>query len=576
MTNDSGITGWLAEVSDIGSAIAELAPHIYWVAVLASFLVLAIFRRRVRRSLEEKQSRPEGQQSPPSMIAIGPEANGKPIASDSPVASLPGTSSSDSRWRTLSTDARLHRARLAKLYVVAGLGLALALATVNTVATVNQSGAPLLRFLHAVICFSTPLILVARVVLGRWTPRLVRVSVLVALLTVIAQALPSASEETGTAIVFTAALALLLHQSIRAMGSLAVGFFTVVFLGTAIAVVTALHLWQAELRANPQTAVVREAIRNMDPAQQFEALISRAQEVVPIILQRVGVGTVVGLPVSVLLAGLLLLVVTTAYARKRTSDQWLLIASIWLFFAVAVAPRQSLGGLAANLACWAVFVFLVRFVWSRLRRSESPCVRLLLLRSFSLGERSHRLFQEFETLWRGVGSVQLVGATDLAVATLEPHELLDFITGRSGRYFTHTPTDVDHRLTSFDYRRDPDGRFRVNEVFCSGDATWQHAVRRLLAEADCVLMDVRGFNRYRAGCVFEIRCLAESAAPRRMVFLVDQATDRNFIAEIWTDASGGLSIAPAEETAALAFVPEHQGDDGACERIIAGYSKQSV
>ena len=248
----------------------------------------------------------------------------------------------------------------------------------------------------------------------------------------------------------------------------------------------------------------------------------------PSILQNAAVGVAAGLPVSILLGGFLFVVVTTSYARKRTSDQWLVIASLWLFFALQVAPKNSLGGLAGHLAAAAVLVVVVRFGWTHLPRHEGPGARLLLLRSFTLGERSNRLFQELETLWRGVGSIQLVGAADLALTTLEPHELLNFVRGRSGRYFPQSQTEVDRRLASFDYAPDPDGRFRVNVIFCDGDATWQYAVRRLLAESHCVLMDLRGFTKYRAGCVFELQCLAESAVRSRVVCLIDEVTDRGF------------------------------------------------
>jgi hypothetical protein len=412
-------------------------------------------------------------------------------------------------------------------------------------------------------------------VYGRWTPWLVRIALAVALLVVLLQALPAGNEQTGAAIIGTALLALLLHPRIRAMGPLALGFFTIVIVGTFVAAFTAVYLMQEEMRADARTAKIRESLQQLDPPQQFEALISLGQHYAPIILRRAAVGAAAGLPVSILIGGLLFLLVTTSYARKRTSDQWLVIASVWLFFAVAVAPRNSLGGLAGNLAATAFFVFVVRSARTRLPRYEGPCVRLLLLRSFTLGERSNRLFQELETLWRGVGSIQLVGAADLALTTLEPHELLDFIRGRSGRYFAHGQTDVDRRLASFDYARDPDGRYRVNVIFCGGDASWQYAVRRLLAESHCVLMDLRGFTRYRAGCVFEIRCLAESAGGPRVAFLVDEVTDRSFVAEIWAQATKASSIQAHEETPALRFVPEH-GDGGVPERIIAAFSNPAI
>ena len=344
--------------------------------------------------------------------------------------------------------------------MIAGVGLAIAFAAIGTITTADRSDAPLLRFLSSALCFSSPLLLIARSVYGRWAPWLVRVAIVVALLAVLSRALPFANDDTGVGLVMTALLALLLHPRVRAMGPLALGFFSIVFVGSAVATLSALFLWIAELRADPQTAAIMESIRNLEPGQRAAALVSFGQEFLPLMLRVAAVGATTGLLVSVLLGGLVLRLVTTSYTRKRTSDQWLVIASVWLFFAVAVA--FSLAGLAANLACAAVFVVVVRFVWSRLPRPESPCLRLLLLRSFSLGERSNRLFQEFETLWRGVGSIQLVGAADLAGSTLEPHELLDFVRGRSGRYFALVD-DVDRRLASFDHATDRIGGSRQRD-----------------------------------------------------------------------------------------------------------------
>jgi hypothetical protein len=256
--------------------------------------------------------------------------------------------------------------------------------------------------------------------------------------------------------------------------------------------------------------------------------------------------------------------------HDRGTYQAFLIASVWLFLAVTVAPTLSPVGLPANLACVAVFGLGVATAWRRLPHYEGRNARLLLLRSFTLGERSNRLFQDLESLWRSIGSIQLVGAVDLALTTLEPHELLDFLRGQSGREFVHYPPDVDARLESFDQTRDPDGRFCVNVIFCRGDAIWKYAVDRMLVDSDCVLMDLRGFSRHRAGCVFEIRCLAESDLPFRTVFLVDESTDRGFVSETWAAASNGASGRPHGD--AFQFVTEQPSTTTLSQRIIAAFS----
>jgi hypothetical protein len=261
--------------------------------------------------------------------------------------------------------------------------------------------------------------------------------------------------------------------------------------------------------------------------------------------------------------------VTNSYSRKRLSDQWLVIASIWLFLAIAVASVLTPLGLWANLACVAVFGVVIGAGWRRLPQGEARGASLLLLRSFTLGDRSNRLFEDFESLWRSIGTIQLVGAVDLALTTLEPHELLDFLRGRSGREFVHSQAEVDARLAAFDHGRDPDGRFRVNVIFC-GNEIWKYAVNRMLIDSDCVLMDLRGFTRHRAGCVFEIRSLAESDLPFRTVFLVDGATDRRYVSETWAGAAGNPGGVNGNT---YEFVSEEPFDGTVSERIINGFLK---
>jgi hypothetical protein len=388
----------------------------------------------------------------------------------------------------------------------------------------------------------------------------------------------------GVAIIVSPLLALLLHPRIRAMGALATGFLTVVFTGTFVSVAASIFLMRDSIRANiladPRFAAIRSPLEGFGPSttvgdmldeHAIDGLGSFLRDQGLFILQTIAVLALVGVLASVVLGSLLFSLVARSYARKRLSEQWLLIASVWLFLAVAVASVVSpVVGLPANLACVAVFGLGVAIGWRRLPRYEGPNVRLLLLRSFTLGERSNRLFQDLESLWRSIGSIQLVGAVDLALTTLEPHELLDFLRGRSGREFVHCPADVDARLASFDQTRDPDGRFRVNVIFCRGDAIWKYAVNRMLIDSDCVLMDVRGFSRHRAGCVFEIRCLAESDLPLRTVFLVDESTDRDFVSETWAAAAKRASARANGD--AFQFVSEKPFDMTVSERIIAAFS----
>jgi hypothetical protein len=195
--------------------------------------------------------------------------------------------------------------------------------------------------------------------------------------------------------------------------------------------------------------------------------------------------------------------------------------------------------LASNGAIWifsGFFAFAVfKFVaWAGLRllRSRTAEVdkvpRLLLLRVFSLGKRSERLFGALATHWRHVGSIELIAGPDLATTTLAPHEFLDFLTGRLGRRFIDGPQALERRRSEMDTKPDQDGRFRINDFFCHED-TWKMVLSRLVKESDAVVMDLRGFTSHNKGCLFEVNELINVAPLGRVVLIVDNTTDQPFL-----------------------------------------------
>lgn len=236
------------------------------------------------------------------------------------------------------------------------------------------------------------------------------------------------------------------------------------------------------------------------------------------------------------LGWLMLLLIRTLYERKKISDQSITLDAIWLMFGFANSLM-----LASNGAIWifgGLLAFLgfkvVAWVGLRLLRSGTAQTqktpRLLLLRVFSLGKRSERLFRALATYWRHAGSIELITGPDLATSTLEPQEFLDFLTGKLGRRFIDGPQTLERRLSEMDNKPDQDGRFRVNDFFCHGD-TWRMVLSRLVKESDAVLMDLRGFSSQNQGCVFEVNELINVAPLERVIFVIDQTTDQPFLLE---------------------------------------------
>lgn len=233
--------------------------------------------------------------------------------------------------------------------------------------------------------------------------------------------------------------------------------------------------------------------------------------------------------------------VARAYERKRWSDQMLVLSVWWLLFTGWQSLLLGLEAGAWGLLGFAAFVAFalvlgVTFRPFPRRAVSRPPARLLLLRVFGSRSRSERLFRELGLYWRHLGPIQLIGAPDLAAETLDPPELLAFLSGRLRRLFVRTQSDLEQRLRTLDERPDPDGRFRVNELYCSDD-TWREAVARLARTSNAILVDLRGFSPARRGVRHELQHLIDTVPARRFVLAVDASSDvpalEAALAEMW-------------------------------------------
>ena len=83
-------------------------------------------------------------------------------------------------------------------------------------------------------------------------------------------------------------------------------------------------------------------------------------------------------------------------------------------------------------------------------------------------------------------------------------------------------------INGLDRERDPDGRFRVNELFCT-ETTWRAAVASLMAQAGVVLLDLREYKAERAGTRYEIYQLMNAVSVERIVVLIGDRDDSDAI-----------------------------------------------
>ena len=229
-------------------------------------------------------------------------------------------------------------------------------------------------------------------------------------------------------------------------------------------------------------------------------------------------------------------------------DCWFAIVTMELIVTQLTAP-YGLAGIAIGagaLVAYRAGVEIVLRVWPPAVRpgTESAPPRLLLLRVFGHQSRTERLFDFIARQWRFRGPVQLIAGADLAMRTVDPGDVLAFVSGRLRNQYVASADEVPGRIARLDMRPDPDGRFRINELYCLHD-TWKKTLQTLLRVTDMVVMDLRGFTRQSKGCLYELQQIVASIAADRIVLIADRATDQALLEETlgraWAQAPGASS-----------------------------------
>jgi hypothetical protein len=336
-----------------------------------------------------------------------------------------------------------------------------------------------------------------------------------------------------------------LHRRVRAVGPLVLTFMVIAVLGSQVLLSVA-SADDAGLRA----ALAVGALFGLGGTGVFYGLM------------------LLGFVLFGVLGWLLLKWLGRRYQARRMSDQALTLDAMWLLFAVVQSITFAFEGwiwVFTGIAAFFAYKIVCRIGFMAIgARAAAPERTLLLLRVFALGARSERLFDALSKRWLRAGSISMIAGPDLVTATVEPHEFLEFMGGDLSRQFVRGGEDLERRLASASHGPDPDGRYRVNEFFCYAD-TWQQTVVRLAAGADAVLMDLRGFSPANQGCLFELRHLVESVDLRRVVFLIDESTDRAFLIQAlqqaWRARAGRSHSALPPPEARLARVGENEGAD---------------
>ncbi len=248
------------------------------------------------------------------------------------------------------------------------------------------------------------------------------------------------------------------------------------------------------------------------------------------------------------------------YRAKRFSDLSYLIAVYWfvILFASALPGMGDVGPVAfVILLAWLWLPVVLTLFRKRLVPPAGPPT-LLVLRVFQHDAQVEKLFDQVIERWRLTGNTVLIAGTDLISRTLDPDDLFTYLSGHLADRFVADAARLSSHLAELDLKPDPDGRYRVNELYCF-DTTWQAALAALVQRAHVVLMDLRGFHAKNLGCRHELSVLAQASHLHRVVVLYDAATARQLAESdtvgapaggfVWLDA-GGFGRGKADEVLA--------------------------
>jgi hypothetical protein len=266
--------------------------------------------------------------------------------------------------------------------------------------------------------------------------------------------------------------------------------------------------------------------------------------------------------------------IAVRFEEKKLSDQSLTIDALWLFFGIVYSIELLPNGLVCIIAgpvAFAMFKVACRLIFSSRSSAQRDSVaspRLLLLRVFSLGKRSERLYDAFAGLWRFAGGISMIAGPDLVTTTIEPHEFLRFVSGKLAGMFIDGAGTLEGRVSEIDGTPDFDGRYRVSEFFCYDD-TWRMVVRRLACGSDAVMMDLRGFSPRSAGCKFEIQELFNLIPLARIVFVVDSTTDRSYLDQVLSEGRAQLNPeSPNQQGGEIRFVRVGRIETASVRRLL--------
>ena len=226
-----------------------------------------------------------------------------------------------------------------------------------------------------------------------------------------------------------------------------------------------------------------------------------------------------------------------AYDKKWINDIQLnadaIVLIFNLYYASMICSSNPSAAIISLLAfpVYKIICFLLYFLLRRRLRGQKP-IRLLLLRVFSLGKESQLMYERITRHWRYGGNIQMISGPDLATSTIEPHEIIDFVSGAMKQHFCESRESIDRNIQHIDDQVDSDSTYRVYEFFCR-DNNWKEVLQQLVNSNDCIFMDLRKFGPDFKGCQFEIKSLVNLVPLDKVIFVINKETKLEFMKEVF-------------------------------------------
>ena len=490
-----------------------------FLTIIITIILLRLYRQRVLRSMnKESKTKWASNKSfkPTDRVSFSVSNNSKP---DINVKSDPDKSD---KWNFRQTNDSLNKATLP--YIIGGIFYSIMLSiAVMYAADKGNLNFSWSRFLLFFICYYWPVVYTIKLINSLVLKKYILSYLIIYLVIIIIYFSDNIdSSYTDCLLIFlinappTFFLLVLLNRKIRAISPLVFVFMFIIITGSYSIIIS---------------------FGNNDKLIEDAAKIGDLYglSAIAILLFILIIGIVVFIPIG----WLFLHWIGKRYRKKKMSDLSLNIDILWIIFVFFHTfgliffedPKYIMApiiAIAIAIVGYKIIVWIVRLLIKKNRTSSPDRKILLLLRVFSLGQKSEQLFDLISRFWLRKGSIYLISGPDLAKSTIEPHEFYDFIGGELSRLFIHNETDLNNKIANTDLSPDPDGRYRVNEFFCMTN-TWQLTMQRLAGESNAVLMDLRSFSNINSGCVMELEYLLNYVHYEQIILLIDKTTNRPFL-----------------------------------------------